>query len=98
MAIFKQIEAKEEKVLIRKANTVSRKVLVSEILRRNVNVRACMKKWRVAEVFNRFRKHLGLLFLLPLFLLSELGEQNDAYMLGRHFSRHNQYFLLFVSC
>lgn len=98
MAIFKQIEAKEEKAMIRKANTVSRKVLVSEILRRNVNVRARVKKWRVAEVFNCFRKHLVLVFLLPLFLLSDLWEQNDAYMLWRHFSRHNQYFLLFVSC
>jgi len=85
-------------VIIRKANTVPIKVLVSEILRRNVAVRACMKKWRVAEVFNHVRKHLDLLFLLPLFQLSDLWEQNDAYTLGGHSSHHNQYFLLFVSC
>lgn len=46
-----------------KANTVPIDVLVSEILRRrNVSVRACVKKWRVAEGLNDFRKHLVLLF------------------------------------
>lgn len=58
-------------------------------------MRVYMKKVRVTENFNHYRKHLVLPFLLQL---NDLWESNGAYMLWGHSSHHNQYFLLFVSC